>query len=225
MRHAYAAFVGRMQYGEVAVIPIVLAMSYVSFVLLGAAEFSRRRVAGIWLSLAIPALLFRLLIPPLGPWAASRLILVLVLGIGWIWAGVLFGRADARLGGERWIPAIALVLMGLHQWSVLIFAGYPAYESWGMSVTLALQIAIGVGVLVAFERRGRIRLGEAHADLEQALTKALAGYIPICANCKSIRNEQNEWSRLEAFLSARTDAQLSHGICPDWKARCRRRLY
>ena len=167
-------------------------------------------------------LLLGALFPPLeGPFAATKVIYLLVLGSGWVWAGVLFGRADARLGGVRWIPAAALVLMGLHQWSLLIVQGYPADEPWGLSVTLALQIAIGVGVLVVFERRGRIRLNEAHAALEQALTKALAGHIPICAHCKSIRNEEDEWRQLEVYLTTRTGAQFSHSICPD----CTAKLY
>ena len=59
------------------------------------------------------------------------------------------------------------------------------------------------------------------AELEKALTHALGGFLPICANCKSIRNEQNEWRTLETYLTARTRLQLSHGICPE----CMRELY
>ena len=50
--------------------------------------------------------------------------------------------------------------------------------------------------------------------LEGALARALSGYLPICAHCKSIRDESGEWHRLEKYLSERTDAAFTHGICP-----------
>lgn len=54
-----------------------------------------------------------------------------------------------------------------------------------------------------------------------AQVKTLRGLIPICASCKSIRNDDGYWMRLEAYLKERSEAEFSHGICPD----CFRRLY
>jgi CheY-like chemotaxis protein len=53
-------------------------------------------------------------------------------------------------------------------------------------------------------------------ELEAALTrvKQLQGLLPICAYCKSIRDDQNYWHQVEAYLGDHTDAKLSHGICP-----------
>ena len=55
------------------------------------------------------------------------------------------------------------------------------------------------------------------AELRTALEeiKTLHGIIPICAHCKKIRDDAGSWSRLEAYLSRHSDAQFSHGICPD----------
>lgn len=50
--------------------------------------------------------------------------------------------------------------------------------------------------------------------LQNALTKALEGFLPICSYCKAIRNENNEWDSLEKYISQRSMATLSHGICP-----------
>jgi len=52
--------------------------------------------------------------------------------------------------------------------------------------------------------------------LEQALReiKTLKGIIPICSYCKKIRDEENAWEKLEAYITEHTDAQFSHGICP-----------
>lgn len=54
-------------------------------------------------------------------------------------------------------------------------------------------------------------------ELEEALArvKQLHGLLPICAWCKNIRNDQNYWERVEDYLAAHSDAQFTHGICPD----------
>ena len=49
--------------------------------------------------------------------------------------------------------------------------------------------------------------------------KVLSGLLPICAWCKKIRDDRGYWSRIEAYLSERTDAQFTHGICPECDAK------
>jgi hypothetical protein len=39
--------------------------------------------------------------------------------------------------------------------------------------------------------------------------------IPICAWCKKIRDDTGYWQQLEAYLRDHSDAELSHGICPE----------
>ena len=50
--------------------------------------------------------------------------------------------------------------------------------------------------------------------------KILEGFLPICANCKKIR-EENSWKHMEAYISEHSFAKFSHSICPD----CRQKLY
>jgi hypothetical protein len=45
--------------------------------------------------------------------------------------------------------------------------------------------------------------------------KTLLGLIPLCGQCKKIRDDGGIWNRIEGYLSSRTDARFSHGICPD----------
>lgn len=45
--------------------------------------------------------------------------------------------------------------------------------------------------------------------------RRLEGLLPICAYCKRIRDEQTQWSQIEEYVAQRTDAQFSHGICPE----------
>ncbi len=51
--------------------------------------------------------------------------------------------------------------------------------------------------------------------------KTLKGLVPICASCKKIRDDKGFWNHLEVFIQQRTDAEFSHGICPD----CAKKLY
>ena len=54
-------------------------------------------------------------------------------------------------------------------------------------------------------------------DLEAALAnvKQLRGLLPMCAYCKKIRVDNSYWQQLEGYLATHSDAQVSHGICPE----------
>lgn len=82
------------------------------------------------------------------------------------------------------------------------------------------------------ELRARIRVGERFvelqntlaekiADLEDALSQihALRGIIPICMFCHKIRTDQQGWERLEKYISEHSEAEFSHGICPECVAK------
>ncbi|MBU2627216.1 MAG: PAS domain S-box protein [Proteobacteria bacterium] len=60
-------------------------------------------------------------------------------------------------------------------------------------------------------------------DLKNALNeiKTLKGIVPICASCKKIRDDKGFWNHLETYIQKHSDAQFSHGICPD----CKKKLY
>lgn len=60
------------------------------------------------------------------------------------------------------------------------------------------------------------------AELRDALArvKTLRGLIPICAECKKIRDDRGYWNLLEDYLGRHSDADFTHGFCPD----CQRRF-
>ena len=67
----------------------------------------------------------------------------------------------------------------------------------------------------------RKRLEERQAklidDLKNALqnVKRLEGLIPICANCKKIRDDKGYWAEVDSYIRDHSDAEFTHGICPD----------
>ena len=54
-------------------------------------------------------------------------------------------------------------------------------------------------------------------DLQAALAKVklLSGFLPICAACKKIRNDQGYWEQVEIYIRNHSEAEFSHAICPD----------
>jgi two-component system NtrC family sensor kinase len=64
-------------------------------------------------------------------------------------------------------------------------------------------------------------LNEEHAKLIQELQKALenvktlTGLLPMCANCKKIRDDGGYWQAVEGYIMEHTEAKFSHGVCPE----------
>lgn len=56
-----------------------------------------------------------------------------------------------------------------------------------------------------------------NAQLEEALAriKTLRGLLPICSNCKKIRDDKGYWHQVEVYVKAHSDAQFSPSLCPD----------
>ena len=65
------------------------------------------------------------------------------------------------------------------------------------------------------------------AELLQALAQVrrLSGILPICSYCKKIRDDHDYWKRVEEYITDHSEAQFSHGICPEcYSARIRPEL-
>ena len=60
-------------------------------------------------------------------------------------------------------------------------------------------------------------------DMRNALSKVkqLSGFLPICASCKKIRDDQGYWNQIESYIRDHSEAEFSHGICPE----CAKKLY
>jgi DNA-binding response OmpR family regulator len=78
------------------------------------------------------------------------------------------------------------------------------------------------------ELRARLHVGVRIVQLQKALTerfqeledalkrlKQLQGLLPICSYCKKIRNDRNYWEQVDAYITSHSEAQFSHGVCPD----------
>jgi PAS domain S-box-containing protein len=84
------------------------------------------------------------------------------------------------------------------------------------------------GIIESFEditERQKLEEENEHliSDLQESLKKVklLSGLLPICASCKSIKDDKGHWSKVETYIANHSDATCSHGICPE----CAERLY
>ncbi len=76
---------------------------------------------------------------------------------------------------------------------------------------------------IEFRKRSQREKEKLIEQLQKALkdVKELKGLLPVCANCKKIRDDQGYWQQLEAYLQTNSDIEVTHSICPE----CAKRLY
>ena len=82
------------------------------------------------------------------------------------------------------------------------------------------------------ELRARVQVGQRMVQLQETLQqrvmdlqaaaahiKVLQGILPICMYCHKIRDDQQSWQRIEAYITRHSEAEFSHSICPDCLAK------
>lgn len=92
------------------------------------------------------------------------------------------------------------------------------YQTIWFMVLAGLALMAGAVGLYRFRIRWHIRAErELQSRINEALSRinTLNGLIPVCAWCKKIRDDAGYWSQLEEYVSKHTQAEVSHGICPD----------
>lgn len=108
----------------------------------------------------------------------------------------------------RW-PAVALAIVEPVFHVVLVLTVMGETES---AFLLATMI-VARGLVILIMALWFARLAEHERQLLRYVVK-LEGLLPICSVCKSIRNERGAWEPLESFISDRSDANFTHGLCP-----------
>lgn len=122
-----------------------------------------------------------------------------------------------RLG----LPAalLTVALSGTSWFFADLFAGHSyttiLYEIWSTMTRFAAFIAIGWSVarmrqMLDHERQIAEKLRQALSEI-----KVLENFLPICAECKKIRDKDGQWQELEEYIGEHSNTQFSHGYCPE----------
>jgi len=164
-----------------------------------------------------------------------RVLVVSLLLVG-VDVGIARGLILTRETGVR-PQQISLAILFLASGAAMAVRGFIAitapaqssvFESNAASLIafidgFILPICATLGLLSTVALKTQIEREKSISDLEVALrrVKALSGLLPICASCKKIRDENGNWNEVESYVSAHSEADFSHSICPD----CFSKLY
>ncbi len=133
---------------------------------------------------------------------------------------VLIISAGIFLTNVRWICVSVTMLCG----SWLLLRSLTTLEFQGEELLMMLSSIISCAFFYYMRRRSAVRLCENQIRqdiyqerLEKALRdiETLSGLLPICAGCKSIRDEQDSWSPIEDYVSSHSAIEFTHSFCPD----------
>ncbi|MEJ2033956.1 MAG: MASE3 domain-containing protein [Deltaproteobacteria bacterium] len=113
-----------------------------------------------------------------------------------------------------------------------IFSFYLIYRAiivtgFNKPFTLTFRELTQANTRLAAEIKNRVKAEKERekviTELKEALAevKTLSGLLPICASCKKVRDDRGDWNQIESYISDHSQAEFSHGICPD----CARKLY
>ncbi len=137
------------------------------------------------------------------------------------WAGLLAGFLSVPLNLLLFYHSEGIVLgdfIGRNFWSThLAFIGI----GWVFGYVADLRLR----VKIELDERRKSEAEKEHlvAELKKTLdeVKALSGMLPICANCKKIRDDKGYWNQIESYIENHSEALFSHSICPE----CTEELY
>ena len=91
---------------------------------------------------------------------------------------------------------------------------------WSLTfIVLSALLGMFWGKIKQADEEKSEAIRELHKALEEV--KILSGFLPICASCKKIRDDNGYWNQIEAYISEHSKAEFSHGICPE----CAQKLY
>jgi len=92
--------------------------------------------------------------------------------------------------------------------------GLYSPAKFGLGTFLGTQ---GIARDISARKQAEEEREKLHSKLQEAFDniKTLKGLLPICANCKKIRDDKGYWNQIETYVRDHSDAEFSHSICPD----------
>ena len=137
-------------------------------------------------------------------------------------------------------PAVEILTILALGFAVFLFAGYydvfeifvqfsKQHENWELDEILVVSIFLLFASAIFSLRRwlelrqSETLLSQQNKELNQLISevKQLRGIIPICAECKNIRDDKGFWHQVESYIRDHSEAEFTHSVCPG----CMKKLY
>jgi hypothetical protein len=151
------------------------------------------------------------------PWNDRRVLFFIAL---------VMACSDFLAGPIIFFPVLFVIPVALMAWNcglrtalklgaVLCIIRFFIQCAWGIPYTLPVAIVnatlrLAILFLITFLCG---KLSEQTQAL-RARVRTLEGLLPTCSFCKDIRDENGEWQQIEEYVTSRSEAQFTHGICP-----------
>lgn len=116
--------------------------------------------------------------------------------------------------GRFWgiIFSITMSLFRLY-FSVILWVVPGTYIETGLNFAVSVSVFALLATLFA-------KISENNRKLSEEVD-VLSGLLPICSNCKKIKNDSDDWEQVESYISKKSSASFTHGLCPE----CKKKLY
>lgn len=151
------------------------------------------------------------------PWNDKRVLFCIAL---------LMSCCDFLAGPIVFFPFLFVIPVALMAWNcglrtalwlgaVLCLIRFCIQCAWGIPYALPVAIInaiirLAILFFITF-LCGRL---SAQTQALRARVRTLEGLLPTCAHCKDIRDENGEWQQIEEYVTSRSEARFTHGICP-----------
>lgn len=141
-----------------------------------------------------------------GPFFLFDLFYLLPVLVAARWIGRASGLGFALVCAVLAVLVQYLTGHPLRQPLLLVWSGSMKFGVWAVAVWLVSELQRNV-------HRQDMLIHELRGAMSEI--KQLKGLLPMCAWCKRLRSEDGSWMRLEDYLQERTDASVTHSICPE----------
>lgn len=151
------------------------------------------------------------------PWNDWRVLFCIAL---------LMACSDFLAGPIVFFPFLFVIPVALMAWNcglrtalrlavVLCLIRFSIQYAWGIPYALPVAI-INATIRLALLFFITFLCGKLSEQTQalRARVRTLEGLLPTCAYCKDIRDEEGEWQQIEEYVTSRSAAQFTHGICP-----------
>ena len=116
--------------------------------------------------------------------------------------------------GSFWGYTFALTMSLMRLIFNIFFWTLPwTYTETGLNFLVSLTVFALLVSLYA-------KTAQSHRDLSKKVDE-LTGLLPICSNCKKIKNDSENWEQIESYITKKSHASFTHSLCPE----CKQKLY
>lgn len=116
--------------------------------------------------------------------------------------------------GRSWgfVFTVTMSLVRLY-FNIFLWTIPWTYLEAGLNFTVSISVFALFATLFA-------KIAENNRVLAEKVD-VLSGLLPICSNCKKIKDDSNQWEQVESYITKKSSASFTHGLCPD----CKEKLY